>query len=321
MQTFKAYHFDGRISNPRPVTLEVENGNICIKELGLTYLVKNVNIRVKLKNTPQTISFEDGSYCELSAQDTFIADDDKNSRLLLKIESKIRYSLTAFAILAALTAFTLTIGSTFIAGFISNAIPQSVSNKLSDATLKFLEKHYFEPSKLDAIKRKEIERRFAKISGNNKLHFYSSSILGANAFALPSGDIILLDELIELEKDGEYRGIIAVLAHECGHVVHKHGLKTIVKSSITSALVGYLMGDFSGLMTSAATFAIDAKYSRTFESEADQYAITIMNENNISMRYLADIFESMDNTTSNEAEKLFSTHPSMDERIKKFREN
>ncbi|MDR1555017.1 MAG: M48 family metallopeptidase [Campylobacteraceae bacterium] len=330
MQSFDTHYFDGKSSSPKNVTLELHDSFVLIVELDLSYDFKDIEVRTKLKNTPQTVSFLDGSYCELKASDFFSLPNDKSSRFILKIESKMKYAFTSFIILAAFIAFSLTYGSTMIANALAPKIPKNIVENISKQALEFLEEEYISESKLDKKSQDFIKKRFNRILNKNsdfKLYFRSSELLGANAFALPNGDIILLDGLIELEKDAEFRGIIGVLAHESGHVVYMHGLRQLIKSSLSSALAGYLMGDFSGFAAIFTTAVIDAKYSRDHENEADSYAIKVMGDNNISMQYMANLFDAMLKKSQEELGNqtveysILSSHPNMDERIKKFRED
>jgi len=323
MESFSVYYFDGKSSKPLDVTLELHSDSVCILELGLFYDFKEMSVGAKLKNTPQTISFKDGSYCELGALDFFVLPKNRGSRFILALEAKIKYAVAAFVVLVIATVLTLTLGSTYIANFLADKIPERMLERSGAESLEFLEKHYLAPSNLTSEKQDYIQKRFTKIFGNNsKLHFRSSPAIGANAFALPNDDIILLDELVELDKDENLRGIIAILAHERGHVVHKHILKTMIKSSISSSILGYLIGDFSGFATTIAAFTLEASYSREFENEADMYAIDMMNKNNISTTYMADVFDAALKKDGNLGEHSFlSSHPAMDERIKKLREH
>ena len=49
-----------------------------------------------------------------------------------------------------------------------------------------------------------------------QLEFRHGGYIDANAFALPSGIIVMTDELVELAKSDDE--LISVLAHEIGHV-------------------------------------------------------------------------------------------------------
>jgi Zn-dependent protease with chaperone function len=321
-QRFKAFYFDGRSSKPQEVTLVLLDDCVWIQEINVTYPLKTIEVGAKLKDTPQSVSFTDGSYCTLLASDFFSPPNDGINRFAFKLESKTRYSVFAILFIALLTAFSLTFGSTLAANAIANALPQSAIDAISQSALSILDNNYLSPSKLSEEKQEAIKRSFAQINDDKccALRFRQSNTLGANAFALPNGDIILLDDLVYLEEDEQMRGILAILAHEKAHIKLKHGLKNIIKVSISSAIVGYLIGDFSGLAAGGATAIIDAGYSREYEEEADAYAIEKMRELGVSTRYAADIFEKLRLKTGDDY-SLLDSHPLMDERIKRFREN
>lgn len=102
-------------------------------------------------------------------------------------------------------------------------------------------------------------RRFAYGTGGREL---------ANAFALPDGLVVPTDALVRRLSDEE---LLAVLAHEVGHVAAEHAARGIMRAAVVGGLVVLLSGDFSGLSL-APVFLLNLKYSRDFEREADCYA-------------------------------------------------
>ena len=73
---------------------------------------------------------------------------------------------------------------------------------------------------------------FLKAAGDTtpyQIEFRAMKGQGANAFALPSGTIVISDELVLLAEDD--REIVAVLAHECAHVRHRHVLRAVLQNS------------------------------------------------------------------------------------------
>ena len=151
-----------------------------------------------------------------------------------------------------------------------------------------------------------------------QLEFRSSDRTGANAFALPSGIIVITDALLEVAEDD--RELIAVLAHEVGHVVNRHVLRRAIQGSVVTLLMGTLTGDVISVSTLAVTIPValmEAKYSREFESEADRFAIQYLSHKNISTQYFVAILQRLDQ--SHNAEKratgFLDTHPASTERI------
>jgi Zn-dependent protease with chaperone function len=97
-----------------------------------------------------------------------------------------------------------------------------------------------------------------------------------NAIALPGGKVYLFDGLLQkAESPDEIAGIIA---HELGHVHHRHVMRTLIHNGGTSFLIGLLLGDVTG--GSAVIFAtqslLNASHSREAEQEADDFAFTTM---------------------------------------------
>ena len=69
-----------------------------------------------------------------------------------------------------------------------------------------------------------------------------------------------------------------MLAHELGHVHHRHSMRTLIQNGGTSFLIGLLLGDITG--GSAVIFAtrqmLHASHSREAEQEADAFATMVM---------------------------------------------
>ncbi|MGL4767539.1 MAG: M48 family metallopeptidase [Formosimonas sp.] len=239
-------------------------------------------------------------------------------------------SLVVFAsLIAGLYFFALPAASNAIA----KSLPADSLNKVSEASLKELvDSGYLEPSKLSAARQKQLRTQFDALKKPDtnipfKLHFYSAPDIGPNAFALPSGDVVLLDELVNLAaKDEQTMG---VLSHELGHVAHRHTMRSIVQNGIVSFAVAAWLGDYGNtLINLGASALFTQKYSRDFERESDDYAIKMMKLNQISPAALADLFELMDKDEENSSKEtktnasisgLFDSHPSSPERIATLR--
>ncbi|MEO7221271.1 MAG: M48 family metallopeptidase, partial [Devosia sp.] len=82
-----------------------------------------------------------------------------------------------------------------------------------------------------------------------------------NAFALPGGRTYNLSSLIQASRTSdEFAG---VLAHELGHVYYRHGMQGLIATSTTGLLVGFVLGDMTGLSVAGAIGAslIDTRFS------------------------------------------------------------
>ena len=106
--------------------------------------------------------------------------------------------------------------------------------------------------------------------------------------------IFVTDALVEMTTDD--RLLMAVLAHEAGHVHKRHGLRQIIQSTIMGALVTWYIGDVSALGAAAPTALLQAKYSRDLEREADAYAADVLTLNGMPASVLADALEALERT-------------------------
>ena len=142
-----------------------------------------------------------------------------------------------------------------------------------------------------------------------------------NAFALPSGRIVLTSKLIEKADTPEE--VAGVIAHELGHTALLHpeaslvrniGLQIII-NVVTGGSGGDTLGGVAGLLTVL-------QYSRNAEREADDYAVSILKSSNIDPAGLRRFFEKLNKTGKSplsgkwkDFANMLSTHPGTDERI------
>ncbi|MFX6702058.1 M48 family metallopeptidase, partial [Acinetobacter baumannii] len=102
----------------------------------------------------------------------------------------------------------------------------------------FLDQHVLAPSKLDAQRAKGITSRFRALTApmadapDYQIVFRKSRI-GPNAFALPSGQIVVTDEIVQLLDDDD--ALMGVLAHELGHVHRRDLMRRLIQSSAIAA--------------------------------------------------------------------------------------
>jgi Zn-dependent protease with chaperone function len=184
---------------------------------------------------------------------------------------------------------------------VAHALPASVDAALGKEGLAVMDRLFFSPSELNEPRQRELHAIFSDIAEAStddhefKLIFRKSPRIGANAFALPSGIVVVTDELVTLARNDNE--IIAVLAHEIGHVVHRHALRRLLQDSTVVLVIAAVTGDIASITSLAATIPVvlvEAKYSRDFEREADDYSLQYLRTNDISPRHFADILQRME---------------------------
>ena len=143
--------------------------------------------------------------------------------------------------------------------------------------------------------------------------------MGANAFALPGGDIVLTDDLARLMADMP-DALVGVLAHELGHVRHRHGMRAVVQAGLVGVVAGLVIGDFSALLAAAPAVLAEASYSRDFEREADEDARSLMLAAGINPRVMVAFFERVAKERPSQLPIAIASHPATEERIRFFSE-
>jgi Zn-dependent protease with chaperone function len=289
--------YDGKSSKEHKVVIDFTFGRRAkIASHQIDVSLDEIVIESRLGNTPRVIEFPNGIRCksdENNKIDQVLLDFNLNKSKTHKIESSVALTVGSVLLTIGFVWFMLTAGANYSANFLANILPQSSLNDLSELTLEQLEESLLEESNLTVIQHDIIQAHFAKLVGDDnryQLHFRSAPQMGANAFALPSGDIVLTDELVALSRDSEYRDILGVLAHEKGHVVGKHSLRMAIKTGIASVIIGYVTGDISMIASTIPTILVNSSYSRDFEREADAHALKEMDKMNVSTLYMADLF-------------------------------
>jgi len=150
------------------------------------------------------------------------------------------------------------------------------------------------------------------------LLFRRSPQLGANAFTLPDGTIVLLDELVSSLDDD--RKVLAVVAHELGHAHGYHGLQLLLRSSAVGAFLTLYIGDISQLLAAAPAAVVQAHYSQDLEREADDYGAALLVRNGLSPDLMADVLQVLVKAHAGAADGGYlASHPSTAERIRHLR--
>ena len=319
-----------------------------------TGALESLKISDRLGNVERKITLEDGSIFATSdndAIDMLFNQHSSASGLLHRIESHMGWVFTALIVTVLTTFAFFKWGLPWGSEKIAHALPHETNQLIASNTLKFLDKYIFDKSQLDSEKQDQIRAHFktkiAPLSAGEdskivyKLHFraWNSASDGIpNAFALPSGDIILTDKFVELSKSQDE--IDSVLLHEMGHVVRRHTLEMVIEGTFVTAIVMLVTGDSNGLADMGlglGSLMLSSNYARDHESEADLYAFehmlvakidpaafsTIMNRITEYMEELdvdSDSKTQKDKKATEEADEksildYLSSHPSTKQRV------
>ena len=329
----QANYFDGKSATRHAVTLTVNGDRARIEGEGIARDEPLAGLRVSepMGGAPRLITFADGAICEVhdhASLDALLAQTGYQEKAVVRWQQNGIWVIGALLFSIAVIWAGYRFGLPVFADVIAHQLPEKSIAKLGEHVLESLDESVFKPSGLSEARQKELIAGFEKLSplnGRNISHmirFRKSPEIGANAFALPSGDIVMTDELVALAKDD--REIHAVLSHELGHLENRHSLRQLLQGTIVGLVISWYVGDVSSILASAPAAILQARYSRDFEREADAFGATMLKQNNISPGYLANMLERLEKAHGREHEEegndYFATHPGTSERVRVLRE-
>ncbi len=238
-----------------------------------------------------------------------------------------------WAALGALLATPLLLWLIFTRGIPALAVysvewvPDKVIEQAGEQALQAIEALALEPTELDEETQKNIRNDWQQLLAplgldhtRYRLAFYHSEPLGANAFALVNGQVIVTDDLVTLLADHP-DAINAVLLHEIGHVYHRHGLRLTAQSAASSVAFALLFGDLEGIaevVLGSGSVLMQQHFSRDMEREADAFALSRLSRLGKPPAAFADAIDTlMDVKEENQAlwARYLSSHPASEERI------
>jgi Zn-dependent protease with chaperone function len=322
----RARFFDGRTSRVHEVVLRPLGGELAVEGDGVALRVplERVEVGEPLEQAARLIALPDGARCEVERGPEL----DLLLELLGHREGRVSRWQRRWTLAIGSAALTLALlgggyryGLPWLAERIARRVPDAWVRALGSRTLDALDELAFEPSRLDPERPARLAARLARLRAPggglppHRLHFRRAEL--ANAFALPGGDIVVTDELVELAASDDE--VVGVLAHELGHLHGRHGLRSLIQSSIVGAVVALWFGDVSSLGAGAPAFVLEAKYSRDFEREADAYAAALLRASGLDTRPLAEMLARLAARQGEEGAPLvgyLSSHPATAERIR-----
>ncbi len=351
MIVIRGFYYDGQSSVQVPARCCIyASGAIRVEGLdddGLLASLGSFTIHVspRLANTPRYFHLPNQGKFETEEND--VVDEllqrfHRHSWLHIVhfLESRKRWILTCLLAIVFMTWFVGRYGVPLAAKVIAGHLPKKVTEMAGQRTMDTLDRSLLEESQLDTALMERLESHFRPIIEKYREHdiqvrFRTTRGLGANAFALPNGTIIFLDEMVKLSTHDDE--LLAVLAHEIGHVIHRHGLRSLIQNSLFAFVLLAITGDVSGtseLFLGLPVLLTELSYSRGFEREADDFALSYLKRQGITPVHFANLMHRIekksttisstsDNGGHGRPSKLgwrdfLSTHPSMKERLRRF---
>jgi Zn-dependent protease with chaperone function len=332
--TFEGVYFDGRRPLASAATLVLGGAEVALvgESASGRYPLSALQVSPRTASADRFISFPDGG--QLQCADHPLLDGlpqaSPSEGIVAWFEQRIAVALGCITAVAALLLGGYFYGLPAAAKIICAHIPIETEETLGRDALQWLDRRgWFKPSRLPAETTRPIEEGFHRLKAGlpyeprYRLEFRDAAIIGENAFALPGGTIVITDQMVRAAKSAEET--ISILAHEIGHVELRHAMRHVLQDSAIAVLVAAVTSDAASLGVAVSGLPVllaQAKYSRDFETEADEFAFELLKRRGYSPEAFATIMErlSRNHKESDRAFSFVSTHPVSDQRIQRARD-
>ncbi|HEY0230184.1 MAG TPA: M48 family metallopeptidase [Dokdonella sp.] len=288
-ERFEGTYFDGRDGRAHAVVLRrVGSAHFIVEGDGLrrSGALRSIVPTPRLARIARTLEFADGARLQLADDapiDAWFARQDRLQALVDRLERHAHAVAAAILVCVGALAFGAIWGVPWLADRIATHIPAGVEHALGEQVLASLDRFGMKASALERARQDELAARFGALvqgldgAAGYRVEFRDAPGVGANAFALPGGTVVVTDQLVALFCDD--REFDAVVAHEIGHQQNHHTLRQTLRGSMIAIVAALFAGDVSSagaVVVAVPTFLLDSHYSREFEDEADHFALDLL---------------------------------------------
>lgn len=297
----------------------------------LHYLLPDVRVSPRIARSNRYIDFPDGG--QFQCADSMLLDcfaQESAEGWIAWLEAKVAVALLGIGGVIVILLLGYFYGLPKAAEYVATHVPIEIEHAIGKKGLEWMEQNkWLQPTVIDEGKQALLRDRFTTLyqgltqAPHYRLEFRNAPPFGANAFALPGGTIVITDALVKLaESQNE---LLAVLAHEIGHVERRHTLRLVLQNSVVALAAATVTGDAATLGVAVVpTVLAQTQYSREFESEADEFAFALLKQHGMSPEGFVDIMLRMSELNKkageNEPIGFLSTHPITQGRIERARE-
>ena len=329
MTEIHGIRYDGARAEGEPVALSLDGDDVALMTPAGTQRLARAAIvpEMAVLGVSRRLRLPDGSVIETEGQvvDAWWPASRGIDRWALAIESRWPLVILLASIAALLTWIVITHALPLAAKPVSQLVSPEAERFIGMQALSTLDRLFAKESNLTEDEREHVTAllddltRGESESINVRLEFRHLGM--PNAFALPGNIIVVSDELVHFVGGDDE--LLAVLAHELGHLHGHHAVRLVLQQSGVAVLATALAGDAVAMTFLAAglpSALVNARYSRALESEADDYAIAQLERHGRSPGVFAQVMrrfaEKMARADSNDPLiRYLSSHPPTEERI------
>lgn len=342
MHTIKGKWYPKGSAKQHNATMYVDSQNYRLyvdEALHVEGKLDSLHLDERLGNIARKITLKDDSLFITNEHDAIakiFGKKEVSNRFLHTLESRLSWAIGALVLVLIGSYLFVGFGIPYFSQKIAHALPLKTNEILAQHTMKILDEYLLETTELSMQRQADLAKHFKtnvlpllpeRENFSYNLHFRlwrdgKNSL--PNALALPSGDIIFTDKLIELCDDNAQ--LDAIIFHEVGHIVHRDSLTMLIEGAFVSAAVMVALGDLSGFADMGiglGSMLVSMHYSREHERRADLFAYETMLNNHQDPIAFATIMDKMEHymkekygeENSLEMNEYASTHPQIKERI------
>jgi Zn-dependent protease with chaperone function len=340
----QAEYFDGHSARAHPVTLQRAGDELLISGEGVSRRapLREVQWPERTRHGVRIAHLPGGGsvHCaDSGAWDVWMRTGGPAESWVVRLQQSWRGVFATLLVMVALLVGIYQWGLPWAAQAVVAWVPSHVDETVGVAAMESLDEHLMKPTELPAETQQRLRAAFERALATlppaevppHRIEFRKSRI-GPNAFALPGGTIVMTDELVK-KMAGDDAALVGVLAHELGHVRHRHGIRMLVQVGALSALSALVLGDFSAVLAGVPVWLGQASYSRDAEREADAESARVLKAAGLSPLAMVRFFEAMARPDPKQAGDpgpgraddsllgiAIASHPADAERIEFFRE-
>ncbi|KNC94135.1 M48 family metallopeptidase [Trabulsiella odontotermitis] len=171
-------------------------------------------------------------------------------------------------------------------------------------------------------------KKIAKALGNNidgtPVNYKVYLTRDVNAWAMANGCVRVYSGLMDMMTDNEIEG---VLGHELGHVSLGHSRKamqtayaTLAARDAISATSGVAAQLSQSQLGDLAEGVINSAFSRSQESDADDFSYELLKKRGVKREGLVSAFEKLATMDAGRAKSLMDSHPTSADRAQHIRD-
>ena len=332
--TLQGRYYDGFRPVGSPATLIFTGSQAALigAQIARRYTAGQLRVSPRVAHTDRFVALPDGGQfqCADHAMLDRLPHDVQSEGLVAWLEQRASVAVASVGAIVLLMLSGYFYGLPAAADYVARRVPIETVAAVGENALAWLDGNkWFKPTRLSPDLQARIRQGFEELHSGlpmdhqYRLEFRDSPFIGPNAFALPGGTIVITDAMMKVAESPEE--VLAVLAHEIGHVERRHAMRHMLQDSAVAVSVAAITSDAASLSVAVAGLPVvlaRTRYSRDFESEADDYAFRLLKQHGLSPEAFATLMERLAGKQGNSGQALafLSSHPVTAERIRRARE-